>query len=59
MSHHVEQFRRAMAVEVLTLEQAIDAIARSLARLRMGFDELSAIAPTSLPPRPKLDGQVT
>jgi hypothetical protein len=59
MSHHVEQFRRAMAVEVLTLEQAIDAIARSLARLRMGFEELSDMAPTPLPPSLDLDEQVT
>jgi hypothetical protein len=59
MIHHVEQFRRSMAVEVLTLEAAIGAIARSLARLRMGFEELSNIDTTPLALGPDLDDQVT
>lgn len=55
----IQAVHACLAIEILSLEAACNAIARSLVRLREGFEELSNIAgPDALPLRLDLDGEV-
>ena len=54
----IERTRRCFGAEILELEIAVATIARAIARMRVGFEELSNMATPPLALRPELDDEV-